>query len=116
MARNIVARPTYPLRDVKRLIRANSIHIQPNAALTAWNDFGWKTADIKKCLLKLNDRYFHNNPQKNHFLKTKAHIYVPNTMMDYYRAQDIMRNISLYTHFYVHPSFETLTISSFKEL
>ena len=53
MVRNIIPRPTYPLRDVKRLIRANSIHIKPNAALTAWNDFGWKTADIKKCPFKI---------------------------------------------------------------
>ena len=116
MVRKTKAKPSYPLKDVKRLIRANSIWIQPNALVSAWDDFGWRIAEIKKCLLKLNSRYHLNNTLKNHFYKTEPHIYIPNTMMDYYKAINIMKGVSIYTHFYIHPNYGTLTISSFKTL
>ena len=56
------------------------------------------------------------NPRKNHFYKTEAHNQLPNTMMDYYKAQNIMTGINLYTHFYIRPGDGKLIIDSFKEI
>ncbi len=87
-------KPSYPLKDVKQLIRANHVFIQPNAIVDAWDDFGWRSDDIKKCLLKLNDKYYSHNREKNHFHKTKPHRQFPDTMLDYYKAKNIMGNNS----------------------
>jgi len=110
------SKPSYALKDVKALIRANDVLIRSNAIRYALNDFGWNASDIKNCLLKLNDRYYGDNRKKNHFHKTVAHTKFPNTMMDYYKAQNIMRGINVYTHFYIHPEDGNLIISSFKEI
>ena len=48
--------PYYPLKDVKQLIRTNRIEIRGNALGKAIFHFGWGPAEIKKCILKLNDR------------------------------------------------------------
>lgn len=109
-------KPSYPLKEVKRLIRENKIRVNPNAAQTAYDDFGWRTVEIKSCLLKLNDKYQLDNRIKNHFYKTEPHYFISNTMMDYYRAVSIMEDFNVYTHFYVHPNFGNLIISSFREL
>jgi hypothetical protein len=104
------------LKDVKALIRANDVLIRNNAIRHALNDFGWNASDIKNCLLKLTDRLYSTNKDKNHFHKTVAHTKFPNTMMDYYKAQNIMDGINVYTHFYLHPDNGKLIISSFKEI
>jgi hypothetical protein len=101
---------------VKALIRADDLLITRNAIRYALNDFGWGASNIKKCLLKLNDRYYNDDPQKNHFYKTEAHKQIPNIMMDYYKAQNIMAGINVYTHFYIHPEDGRLIINSFKEI
>ena len=116
MATNLVPTPYYPLRDVRALVRADKIWVRPNAKQTAFDDFGWRRDDIKRCLLKLNDRYHADDRQRNHFHKHEPHDNFPNTMMDYYKAINIMERNNVYTHFYIHSHFGTLTISSFKEL
>lgn len=113
---NTSSGPSYPLKEIKTLIRKNKIYIQPNALQDAYDDFGWRASEIKKCLLKLNDKYHLDNRNKNHFHKTEPHDNFPNTMMDYYKAVDIMEGFNVYTHFYIHPNFGNLIVSSFKEL
>lgn len=110
-----VPKPSYPLKIVKELIRNNNFFINTNAQENAWNDFGWRADDIKKCLLKLNSKYYSRNREKNHFHKTEVHSRISGVMMDYYKAKNIMENFSVYTHFYINPS-GILIISSFKEL
>ena len=110
-------KPHYPLSDVKKLIReGRKIKIKPNATSRAWDDFGWKSDDIKKCLLKLNDKYHPDDKKNNHFHKTEDHRNFSNTMMDYYKCQDIMEGMNVYIHFYIHPDSGKLIISSFHEL
>ncbi|HHD82822.1 MAG TPA: hypothetical protein ENK92_01820 [Bacteroidetes bacterium] len=109
-------KPHYPLSDVKKLIRAGKVDINSNATSRAWDDFNWKSADIKKCLLKLNDKYHSDDRKNNHFHKTEEHTRFPNTKMDYYKCKDIMEGMSVYMHFYIHPSSGKVIVSSFKEL
>lgn len=116
MVRILRRRPSYALKDVKALIRADDFYITRRALEYALNDFGWDESDIKKCVLKLNDRYHRDSPLKNHFYKTEEHTFFPNTMMDYYKAQNIEAGINVYTHFYIRPDDGKLTINSFKEL
>ena len=40
-------KPHYPLSNVKKLIKEGKFFIRPNAIQYAWDDFGWKPADIK---------------------------------------------------------------------
>ena len=108
--------PHYPLSNVKNLIRQREIRIRPNAAQRAYDDFGWTTAEIKKCLLKLNDKYHPDDREKNHFHKTEDHRNILNTKMDYYKCQGIMEGMNVYTHFYIHPNSGKLIINSFHEL
>jgi len=109
-------KPHYALRDVKTLIKTGRIQINSDAASDAFNDFGWRTEDMKKCLLKLNDRP-HRINSKNHYYKTKPHYrFRTGTLMDYYKAINIMEGNDVYTHFYIHPHTGKLVISSFKEL
>lgn len=109
-------KPQYPLKVVKELLKNGHYYINPDAQQDAKDDFNWGPMDIKKCLLKLNARYFLIDREKNHFFKSAPHRHFPGTMMDYYKAKKIMQGFSVYTHFYIHPSDGTLTISSFKEL
>lgn len=109
-------KPHYPLKVVKEMPRYGHYVLNPDAQNDARSDFGWGPLDVKKCLLKLNDRYHDDDPAKNHFYKTEPHYHFPNTMMDYYKAQNIMQGFDVYTHIYIHPSDGMLTISSFKEL
>ncbi len=109
-------KPSYSLKDVKALIRENKVYVNPDVAKDAFDDFGWKANEIKNCILKLNDRYHLDNRKKNHFHKTEPHNKLPNTMVDSYKAVNIMEGSNVYTHFYIHPNFGNLIISSFKEL
>ena len=116
MVRILRRKPSYPLKDVKALIRADDVLIGRDAIRYAFNDFGWNASEIKKYLLRLNDNYYNDNPKKNHFYKTVPHNKIPNTMMDYYKAQQISNGINLYTHFYIRPGDGKLIINSFKEI
>lgn len=109
-------KPSYPLKDVKALIKENKFRVNSNAAEDAYDEFGWRTNEIKKCILKLNDRYHLDNRTENHFHKTEPHHKLPNTMVDSYKAVSIMEGSDVYTHFYIHPNFGNLIINSFKEL
>ena len=109
-------KPSHPLKDIKKLIRENNVLINQNALSDAWDVFGWRPDKIKKCLLKLNDKYHSLNREKNHFHKSEPHRRFPNTMIDSYKAKKIMEDASVYTHIYIDPKSEMLIISSFKEL
>jgi len=106
-SRNI-KKPSYPLKEIKRLIREEPVIINEDAQNDAYYDFKWKPEDIKKCILKFNDKY--------HFWKTEKHGKYPGVMMDYYKAYNIMDGFNVYTHFYISPQTGFLTISSFKEI
>lgn len=108
--------PYYPLEAVKALLKKRKFKIQPNAVATAWDDFGWRNSDIVKCLLKLNDKDHRADRCNNHFYKTEKHRTIPHTMMDYYKAINIMDGFDIYTHFYIKNENIFLVISSFKEL
>jgi len=109
-------KPSYSLKNVKQLIRANNVLINQNAMVDAWNNFGWRPEDIKRCLLKLNDKYHSHNRERNHFHKTAPHHQFSDTTVDYYKAKNIMEKANVYTHFYIDPDSGMLIISSFKEL
>jgi len=99
--------PSYDLKIVKNCIATGDVQINGNALQSAYDDFNWELEDIKKCLLKLTP---------NHFHKTEPYCGFPNTMMDYYKARNIMDGESIYTHFYFRDGETTLIVSSFKEL
>lgn len=101
--------PYHKLNTVKAQIRAGNFTLRPNAIQCADADFGWTPFDIQKCLLKLNH---------SHWVKSKRHTNYPheNTMMDYYRAPNIMDHESVYTHIYIREGQTRVIVSSFKEL
>ena len=100
--------PYHDLKNLKLQIRAGDFTLRPNAIQGA-EDLGWTPLDIQRCLLKL---------QNNHWVKTERHDRYPaeNTMMDYYRARNIMDGESIYTHIYIRHNQTRVIISSFKEL
>ena len=109
-------KPSNSLKDVKELIRNKHVVFNPNALSDAWDDFGWRPEKIRKCLLKLNDKYHKLNRKQNHFHKTEQHDQISAAMVDYYKAVNIMEGASIYTHFYIQPKSGMLIVSSFKEL
>jgi hypothetical protein len=66
--------------------------------------------------LKLNDKDYSADKENNHFYKKEAHRHIPNTMMDYYKAKNIMDGESVYIHLYIQNSNGKVVISSFHEL
>lgn len=104
-------KPSNKLSEVKSLIDNALINI--NAQEDARNDFNWGTQDIRKCLKKLNHKYYSDDPEKNHFYKTEDHNFKPDIKVDIYKAKRIMEGFSIYTHFYIENG--SLIISSFKE-
>lgn len=109
-------KPSYPIKDIKNLLRINHFWVNQDALQDAHNDFGWGRPEIAKCLLRLNDRYYRDDRSRNHFYKTKPHKGYPNTMMDYYKIKNASEGNKVYTHLYIHPNSGRLIISSFKEL
>lgn len=69
-----------------------------------------------RCLLRLNDRLYLNDPEKNHFYKTEVHTLFAPTMMDYYKIKKGPEGNSIYSHFYINSRSGMLIIPSFKEL
>lgn len=109
-------KPHYPLKDIKSLIKANHYRFNPNALESGHWDFGWGPTEMTKVILRLNDRWYKSNPEKNHFYKTKPHKTIPNTKMDYYKVKNGYEGHSIYTHLYIRIESGMLIISSFKEL
>lgn len=108
--------PYHPLKEVKTKIRSGDVFLKPNAINEARYDFNWGPSDIKRCLLKLNDREHRTNPDKNHYYKTEKHRHFPHTMMDYYKARRVMEGESIYTHYYIKRGDTEVVVSSFHEL
>ena len=113
-----VKKPYNPLKTVRARINSNDFRIQQDALEDAHNDFNWTGVEIKKAILKLNDRYYFDNKLKNHYYNTKPHEIYPaeNTFIDYYRAHNLLDAESVYTHFYIREHQTTVIINSFKEL
>lgn len=101
--------PHHSLKNVKAQIRAGNFTLRSNAIQDASNDFAWTPLDIQKCLLKL---------QNSHWVKTERHRNYPaeNTLMDYYRAPNIMDGESIFTHIYIRDGKTNVIVSSFKRL
>lgn len=118
MMSNTPPKPRNPLNVVRGRVNANDICIRPDAFQEAQDDFNWTGDEIKKCLLKLNDRYWFDDKIKNHFYKYEKHTNYPaeNTHIDYYRAHKILDNESVYTHFYIRENTTRVIVNSFKEL
>lgn len=113
--RPLQPRPFYPIGQIKAMIRSGNIEVKQPALETAYNDFLWTQAEIEKCLLALNDRFYEDDRQRNHFFKTEDHLRFANTKMDYYKVRDFFGE-SVYLHFYIHPDTIKVTVSSFKRL
>lgn len=113
-----VKKPYNPLKTVRARINNNDFRIQQDALEDAHNDFNWTGVEIKKAILKLNDRYYFDDKQKNHYYNTKPNEIYPeeNTFIDYYRAHNLLDGESVYTHFYIREHQTTVIINSFKEL
>lgn len=108
--------PHYPIKRIKALLREKKFRINGNALESALDDFGWGPTEIVKCLMRLNDKFHKDNPEKHHFHKKEPHRYVPNTMMDYYKIRNGFEDNSIYTHLYIHPDNGKLIINSFHVL
>ncbi len=108
--------PFYPLKDVKALLKANHYQLNDPPLQDAHNHFMWGPKDIKKCLLRLNDKLHKNDPEKNHYHKTEQHREFPATKMDYYKIRNAPEGNMVYTHFYIRGFDGKLIISSFKRL
>lgn len=111
-------KPFNPLKRIRQRVNANDINIHPNALQDARDDFKWCRDEIKKCLLRLNDKYYFEDKQKHHYYNTKAHLRYPkeNTFYDYYRAHQLLEGENVYTHFYVRENQNTVIIDSFKDI
>ncbi len=109
-------KPHYPLADVKAKIRAGAFEIRPNALDGARDGFGWGPDEIKKCLLKLNDKDHSLDKPKNHYYKNEPHHRIPHTVVDYYKARAIMDGEDVYIHLYISNRNNKVVINSFHEL
>ncbi|MEK7485404.1 MAG: type II toxin-antitoxin system MqsR family toxin [Planctomycetota bacterium] len=109
-------KPSYPLELVQTKLKNGEYLITSNALQTAWNDFGWEIKDIVDCLLKLNNKYHEDDPEKNHFYKADRNLRVSKRAMDFYKAKQIMEERDVYTHLYINEETGKVIISSFKEL
>lgn len=56
---NEPSKPSYPLNDVKKLIKNGKINFNWET-IHAFEDFGWKSEEIKKCILNLQKTIFIN--------------------------------------------------------
>lgn len=78
--------------------------IHEHALRGAWRDFGWREADIRDAVAKL---------QVKHFYKHEPYWENPSIEMDYYKARGL-KGEDVYTHFHVEEGL--LIISSFKKI
>jgi hypothetical protein len=97
-------KPYYPLQNVKEKIAQGQYRINHNAVKSAFQDFGWKEADIKHVYRKLQDKHYHQTD------KSKT---IPGIMLDVYYVENI-NGEDVYTHFYIND--DRLIINSFHQL
>ena len=116
-------KPANPLATVKLRVEANDMvfdYSDPdkNPLRTAFYDFGWYEEDIKKALLRLNDRFHNDDPPKNHFHKHAPHRDYPaeDTHVDYYKAYKLMSKCDVYTHLHIRENTTRLVVDSFHQL
>lgn len=111
-------KPFNPLITVKARVRADDVRFEGNALMDAYFHFGWGEVEIKKCLLRLNDRFYFSNPDKNHYYNSKQHRRYPveQTQYDYYRAKNLMDGESVYLHLFIREGTTTVIVDSFKPL
>lgn len=111
-------KPFNPLALVKASVRAGDVLFAGDSLHDANYFFNWGEEEIKKCVLKLNDRFHFVDPAKNHYYNTKQHRNYPteNTKYDYYRAKNIMDGESVYLHLFIREGTTTVIIDSFKQL
>lgn len=116
-------KPANPLNTVKKRVKENDMlfdYSDPykNPLNTAFYHFGWHEDDIKKALLRLNDRYHSDDPPNNHFHKHAPHRDYPkeDTHVDYYKAYNLMLKCDVYTHFHIRENRTQLVIDSFHQL
>jgi hypothetical protein len=116
-------KPANSLDIVKQRIRENDILFDSSSGLkdplqTAFWEFGWDEECVKKALLKLNDRYHNDNPDKNHFHKHEPHRDYPaeQTHVDYYKAYKLMESEDVYTHLHIRENTTRVIVDSFHQL
>lgn len=109
-------KPLYPLKDVKLRVQNNLCEFSNGALFNANRFYGWGPKEMKKCLLRLNDRYYSSNPQMNHFHKTDNRKNAPLVKMDFYKMENAPEGNNVYTHLYIHPDSNMLIVDSFKEI
>ena len=96
----------YDLKEVKDLIRKGKVRVQGNAKAGAKEAFGWTISEILDALLDLEPR---------HFYKSDVWKIDRSVVLDFYKARDL-KEVSVYTHFYINDETGFLVISSFKEI
>lgn len=99
--------PSHPLKTVRSRILSGDVRINADILQDAWDDFGWDAEDIKNCLLRLKEKHCYNTAEHRNF---------PGTMIDFYRARNIMNGEDVYTHFYIIKGETKLIVNSFHEL
>lgn len=116
-------KPANPLLTVKDRVVNNDILFDyndpdKNPIYTAFYDFGWHEEDIRKALLRLNDRLHADDPSRNHFEKHRPHRDYPteDTHVDYYKAYNLMSKCDVYTHFHIRANTTRLIVDSFHQL
>lgn len=118
-------KPANPLPIVKNQIKADAISFvyysdkDKDPLQCAFFQFGWFEEDVKKALLKLNDHYYNDNPDKHHFFKHDLHREYPvedQTYMDYYKARKLMKNEDVYTHLCLREDNTLVIVDSFHQL
>jgi len=102
-----MAQRSYSRKILEEKINAGEVDIRDNALRDAYYCFGWEKEEIEKCILKL---------KRIHCYKTEPHEKCPEAMVDFYRAENVMEENNVYTHFYIHPETKRLIINSFKEI
>lgn len=96
---------SYDLAKVRSKIAGRQVLIKSDVLKDAWRDFGWGYSEILASYIKLKPK---------HFYKTEKSIYLPDVLLDFYKAR--INGEDIYTHFYIDKTENRLVINSFHKL
>jgi len=108
---SLIKKPSIPLSQLKKLLNTNQYDISA-VALEGADHFGWGGEEIVMCLKRL---------KLEHFCKSEVHWdadidpSLKDVKIDFYRANQLLNGVNIFTKFYFDPTSQKLKIQSFKE-
>lgn len=96
----------YKLKEVRQLVRDGQWLINPDAAADAFNNFAWRSPEIKRAFLQMSGATYFKTEYHRQFYPIKVDIY---KLKDFYKK-------NVYIHFYVRDRDGVLIVNSFHNL